>query len=105
MMAADCKGTGIKTIERAMTREDLIACGATLVSSDKQEDHKIDMFRICHEKGSISRALVNGLLDIATGFFWELAATPIEMSYGKESYYRVKVVFDSEDKIESIEIL
>lgn len=104
MMAADCKGANVKTIGKAMTRDDLINCGAVLVASDPKEEGKIDTFRITQERGSISRALLHGLLDITTGFVWELAATPIEMGYAQDQFYTVRVTFDREDRIQSIEI-
>jgi len=105
MMAADCKGTSVKTIQRSIDRNDLIDCGATLVASEQRIDHKIDTFRISKANGSFGRALVHGLLDITTSFLWELAATPIELSYAQDKFYTVKVVFDLDDKIQSIEIL
>ncbi len=105
MMAADSKGTSIETIQKATTRDDLIACGASLISSEQFEKKRIDIFKVSREKGSISRALINGLLDISTAFFWELAATPIEISYAKDVFYNVKVTFDRKDNIQAIEIL
>jgi hypothetical protein len=105
MMAANLKGTHLKSIEKATDREELIAAGASLVSSKQVGDVKIEQFRVLHKKGSIARALVNGVLDLGTAFFWELIATPIESSYDQDSYFKLLVTFDHKDQIQSIEIL
>jgi hypothetical protein len=105
MMAADSRGTSIETIQKATTREDLIACGASLISSEPSEEKRIEVFQVSRERGSPARALLNGLLDLSTAFLWELFATPIEIAYAKEDFYNIKVTFDSDDEIQTIELL
>ncbi|HEX2583001.1 MAG TPA: hypothetical protein VHL30_02680, partial [Chlamydiales bacterium] len=49
MMAADSRGTSIETIQKATTREDLIACGASLISSEPSEEKRIEVFQVSRE--------------------------------------------------------
>ena len=105
IMAANAKGTSVETIQKASTREDLIACGASLVSSEQIDHRHIDIFKIAHERSSLSRALLNGILDITTGCLWELAGTPIEIAYSQDSFFYIKVFFDNQDRIQTLELL
>ncbi|HYA76272.1 MAG TPA: hypothetical protein VED83_05120 [Burkholderiaceae bacterium] len=46
-------------------------------------------------QGSTGRAVMHGLLDVATLGIWEVAGTPIESSYDKEKYYAIRVTYET----------
>jgi len=102
MMASRRGGTDIETIQTIATRADLLALGATPIS-ETTEDGK-QTFLILKNHGSIVRAAMHGLLDVATGFLWELAGTPIEAYLSERKSFSIQVTFNNEH-IEKIELL
>lgn len=105
VMASNKSGVDIDSIQSAFTRTQLIALGAEPAISEKNEDgHLVETYKIQQERGSVARAFMHGLLDIATGFLWEFAGTPIESSLDQKKYYSVKVTFDENEQVKKMEL-
>jgi hypothetical protein len=48
---------------------------------------------------------MHGVLDISTGFLWEVAGTPIESYLGQQEYITVKVTYGPKDNVISAELV
>lgn len=103
-MASSQSGVDINTVQNISTRNQLIALNPQMISSDKANGQLTETYKFQNEKGSIARAFMHGLLDLATGFLWELAGTPIESALGEKKFYTVKVVFDENEHIQKMEL-
>ncbi len=105
VMASNRGGSDVETIQGLHTRTQLIAAGAEPVDAEKQDDgSRIETFTVLKEHGSVARAFMHGLLDLGTGFIWELAGTPIESALNEKKYFSLKVTFDAEDQIQKMEL-
>ena len=106
MMASNRGGTDIDAIQGIRTRTEMIALGADPIASERYENGElVETYRILKEKGSVSRAILHGLLDLSTGFLWEFAGTPIESALGQKKYYSVKVTYNESEQIKKMELL
>lgn len=99
-MAARKSGVDIDSVLTAHTREQLIVLGAQPIAAEGPTE----TYLIQKKQGSIARALLHGILDLGTGFLWELAGTPIESALTQQKYYSVKVTFDGAHQIQNIEL-
>jgi len=61
----------------------------------------IEVYRFKKERGSTVRAIMHGVLDVATWGLWEVIGTPIEGCDTLE-YFCIKVIYDSNDNINSV---
>ncbi len=106
IMAARKEGVGITKIQSCHTRGQLIACGATIVSSDRQPSGElVEVYQILKERGSAARALMHGALDVSTCGIWEVIGTPIEACSNKKEYYAIKVYYDEQEVIKKMELM
>lgn len=105
MMASKMDGVELDSIPNVRSRSELIALSEPIESRRNDEGERVEVYRILEQKGSIARAVMHGLLDISTGFLWELAGTPIESSLTQQKYISIKVTFDAEDQIKKMELL
>ncbi|MEA2014620.1 MAG: hypothetical protein U9N38_04875 [Thermodesulfobacteriota bacterium] len=105
-MAAKKDGINIEEASQCKTQACLIAKGAILISSRESKDGTlIDVFNIKKPTGSTSRAVMHGILDVATLGLWELAGTPIEGSKSKPAMIPIEVHYDKNEIIKSVKIL
>jgi hypothetical protein len=99
-MAANKSGVDPEQIINCSTRSCLIASGATPIRkiSNNEESFKAQL-----PKGSTSRAVLNGTLDVFTLGLWEVAGTPIEGSIDNNKFFTFKVKYKSNgEDIESL---
>jgi hypothetical protein len=104
MMASKKGGFDLDTIQAATNRGQFLNFGAPIDSEVNAEGDRTETYRIMKEKGSVARACMHGVLDLSTGFLWELVGTPIESALSQEKYYAVKVLFDAENQVKKIEL-
>ncbi len=105
IMASKKAGFDLESIQAAHSRHELLDLGGDPISSHANEEGEVtEVYQILKEKGSTARALMHGLLDLGTGFLWELAGTPIESALSQEKFYSVKVTFDSDDQVKRMEL-
>jgi hypothetical protein len=105
IMASDRGGTDIEIVQSIKNRMQLIALGAESISTKKNQDGEtVEVFKLMKERGSVARAFMHGLLDLSTGFLWELAGTPIESALDEKKYFSLKVTFDENEQIQKMEL-
>ena len=105
-MAAKHEGTTIEEAQTCKTRACLHSKGVEVISSEKNDcGELIETCKIMQKKGSTSRAVMHGILDVATIGIWEAAGTPIEGAAGEKKYFSVKVYYDKDENIKKIELL
>lgn len=92
-MASNKKGADFDTLNACRTKTCLIANGAQpLQISGLPTD--TEAFKVLKAQGSTGRAVMHGVLDVATLGIWEIAGTPMEGAYNKDEYYGIRVTFD-----------
>lgn len=107
-MAARKSGTSIEEAQQCRTRGCLIAKeGVTVIDSKENEEGELiyEDYRIEKKRGSTARAVMHGILDVATYGIWEVAGTPIEGAKGKKKTVAIRVYYDKNKNIEKVEIL
>lgn len=92
-MAASKGGTDFEDLSSCKTRSCLIANGAEPMEVKGMEKNT-EAFKVLRAHGSTGRAVMHGLLDVATLGIWEVAGTPIEGAYDKKKYYAIRVTYD-----------
>ncbi len=104
MMAASQKGVPIERIEKAEHRDDLIALGGALIETKQTEEgDTVEVFSF-PVKGSVSRALLYGFLDLGTLFLWELAGTPIESYISQDKPLLIQATLYPDEQIQKLEL-
>lgn len=98
----------LSVFSSGVARSHLIAEVGSPVSTREFDDGRSeDVFKFRQgysKKVRVGRAIAHGAADLATGFLWELAGTPIEMiADGTE--VKAVVSYDSQGYIESVDIL
>ncbi|MFH1217811.1 MAG: hypothetical protein V1706_15050 [Pseudomonadota bacterium] len=92
-MASSKKGVEFDQLSSCKTKSCLISKGAeTLQVSGLPEN--CEAYKILKPQGSTGRAVMHGLLDLATLGIWEVAGTPMEGSYNKDEYYAIRVTYE-----------
>ncbi len=91
-MAASKEGVDVETLNQCKTRACLIGDGAKPLKVANLP-HNTEVFKVLKHHGSTTRAVMNGLLDVATLGVWEVAGTPIEGSFDRNKYYLIQVVY------------
>ena len=105
-MAGNKSGTNAASVQKCNTRIQFINLGAQILSSERLENgNLVEIYQIKAEKGSAVRAVMHGLLDLSTGFMWELAGTPIEACLNKDQFITVKVTYAADDTVISAEFV
>lgn len=106
VMAAKKEGTSIDRVQSLRTRTQVIATGAQIVSSERNEcGELVETYQIKKEKGSIPRAFMHGCLDLCTFGAWEVIGTPIEGFAGKSEYFCLRITYDSAEVIKRMELM
>jgi len=92
-MAANKKGVDIEEVSSCRTRACVQGKGAILLSSTEgPHGELIETYNVRKPTGSTGRAVMHGVLDLATVGLWEVAGTPIEGAQNKEEFVAIKVV-------------
>ncbi len=105
-MAANKSGTSVDEISQCKTRTAIIAKGAESIKMEQNEEgNLVEYYKVQKPKGSTSRAVMHGLLDVATIGLWEVAGTPMEGAMGKKKYYGIRVTFDENENVKKMEVL
>ncbi len=106
-MASKKEGVDVADVSACKTRGCVHASGATLVSTDPVVgDELIETYKVRKATGSAGRALMHGVLDVATIGLWEVVGTPIEGSMNKEEHVGLKVVSNKDSgEVKRIELL
>ncbi len=95
-MASKHKGVDAKQVLTCQSK----ACFQTLPDTEITEilghpdGRETVTYQSLQSRGSTSRAVMHGLLDVATLGIWEIAGTPIESSKKKPRYFIVVAEFD-----------
>lgn len=79
------EGASIHELSQCKTKTCLLSKGA-IPADRKNEDGLLieECYQVQKPKGTASRAVMHGLLDVVTLGIWEVAGTPIEGSVGKK---------------------
>lgn len=89
-----------KNLSKCNNRTCVLLMGPKVINSTKSADGTItEEYRFSIDTGSTSRAVMHGLLDVATLGIWEVAGTPIESSRKKNSYLFIKITYDKDENI------
>lgn len=89
-----------KNLSKCNNRTCVLLMGPKVINSTKNADGTIvEEYRFSLDMGSIPRAVMHGLLDVATLGIWEVAGTPIESSRKKSSYIFIKITYDKDENI------
>lgn len=106
-MAAKKEGVSIDQLSQCKTRPCLISKGAIPIDSKKNNGGILteETYQVQKPKGSTSRAVMHGCLDVLTIGIWEVAGTPIEGSKGKKEMYSIKVHYEKGENIKAIELM
>lgn len=106
VMAAKKEGVSIEKVQAARTRGQMIACGVTVISSDRLPNGDlIEVYQVQKERGSAARALMHGALDVGTCGLWEVLGTPIEACVDQTEFYSVKVYYNNQDIVQKVELM
>jgi len=97
-MAVTSQGTSIEQVGVCKKRSCLILHEAVLVSAKKNAVGKLieETYKIRNPTGSAARAVMHGLLDVATLGLWEVAGITIEGTLGKKEFYNITVSYQED---------
>lgn len=106
-MAGKKEGAKIEDVSACKTKACLVSKGAEPIDTAKTPDGRlIETYKVLKAKGSTARAVMHGVLDVATLGLWEIAGTPIESSKGKKDYFALKVTYKRDNEtIDKVELL
>lgn len=105
MMAARCEGVSITDVQTNSTRDEMLACGARVLTSETDFDGRlVEVYRFQKERGSPVRAVMHGVLDISTMGLWEVVGTPMEALDGRE-YFMLRVYYNWDETVRKVELL
>lgn len=89
-----------KNLAKCNNRTCVLLMGPKVISSTKHSDGTMtEEYRFAIDTGATSRAVMHGLLDVATIGIWEIAGTPIESSKQKNGYLFIKITYDKDENI------
>jgi hypothetical protein len=105
-MAAKKEGVSTEDISQCRTRSCVLSRGGVPIKTEKNEQGEIiETYTVQAPKGSTARAVMHGVLDVATLGIWEVAGTPMEGAMGSKKYYSIKVTYDKDENIKKVELL
>lgn len=106
IMAAKKDGVSVNKLQTSRSRGELLACSPCIVSSDYSSNGQlVEVYQFQRERGSISRAMLHGVLDLSTGGLWEVIGTPMEIAVDQKEYFCIRVYYDHLEHVERIELL
>lgn len=94
----------MEQVAECRTRADFLKLrDVTIVSTATQPDGDLfETYKVLMEQGSTGRAVMHGLLDVATLGVWEVAGTPIEGAAHKDKYMIVSVLYGKDMTAKSV---
>ena len=92
-MSAKKEGTDFEDLQRCKTKPCLIAAGAEPLQVAGLGDDT-EAYKVMKAHGSVGRAVMHGVLDVATFGIWEVAGTPMEGAFDKNKYYGISVLYE-----------
>ncbi len=100
-MAAKKRGVSIDEATKCNVRACFLSLrDSQVVSTQTQPDGTmVETYKILLEQGSTGRAVMHGLLDVATLGIWEVAGTPIEGSANKDQFTIITATYDLGGKL------
>ncbi len=108
-MSGKKSGTSIEDVAQSKTRTAVIANdGVEIVHTERDpiDNHIIyEDYLVQKPKGSTWRAVMHGLLDVATLGLWEVVGTPVELSKGGKTYVPIRIYYNEDEEIEKLEYL
>ncbi|MGQ9552252.1 MAG: hypothetical protein ACUVUE_07490 [Candidatus Bathycorpusculaceae bacterium] len=105
-MAAKKEGVTIEELSQCRTRSCVLSKGAVATKTEKTDQGEIiESYTVQAKKGSTARAVMHGVLDVATFGIWEVAGTPMEGAMGQKKYYSIKVTHDKDGNVKKVEML
>ena len=106
IMAAKKEGTNVENLQQSRCRGQIIAQGATLISSERLPSKElVEVYQFKKEQGSAARAFMHGVLDVSTLGLWEVLGTPVEACMSENKCFVVKVYYDEQEFVKKIELL
>ena len=106
VMAAKKEGVSVEKLQCARTRGQMIACGVTVISSDRTPTGElVEVYQVQKERGSAARALMHGVLDVSTLGLWEVVGTPIEVCVDNKEFYTIRVFYNEQEVVQKVELL
>ena len=100
VMASKKRGVEVAEIMECRTESCILALKDTeVVETTETDTGKIITYKSLQKQGSTGRAVMHGLLDVATLGIWEVAGTPIEGSKRKKEFYIYKIEYDNDGNV------
>lgn len=106
-MASKKKGVSIQDVMACKIKSCYVALRDTTVTDQKADetDGEYVTYRSLLPQGSTGRAVMHGLLDVATLGIWEVAGTPIEGHLNDDDYMVYTVHFDSTGHAKDVKMM
>ena len=105
-MAARKEGVDISKVQACTTRGQILAYGVTVISSERtSEGNLVEVYQIQKPRGSAARAFMHGALDVSTFGLWEVIGTPIEACADQKEYIMVRVYYNCQEIVQSIQLM
>lgn len=105
-MAANKQGVSIEKVQTCRNRGQFLACGPQIIDSERLcSEGLVETYQFQKERGSAARALMHGVLDVSTLGLWEVVGTPIEACVDEKTYFSIKVYYDQNENVKTIELL
>ena len=101
-------GTDMKDFLQSETRGTVLSHdGVEILQTERDENGVItsEDYFVQKKKGSIFRAIMHGVLDLATLGAWEIIGTPVEMSKEGKEGVPVKVFYTEDGKTTKMEFI
>lgn len=97
-MSAKKDGVDVSEVQKCTTRMQFLNLGSKILHTERLPDgNLVEIYQVPKERGSAVRAIMHGLLDISTGFTWELFGTPIEATLSRKEVMTIKVTYGPND--------
>ena len=98
VMASKKKGVSLDEVSQCRTTLAVIAeSGVEIIDTNKDDKGNIvyEDYMIRKITGSAGRAVMHGVLDVATIGIWEVVGTPMEGHYNKDTHIPVRIHYDA----------
>ena len=92
-MSAKKEGTDFEDLAHCKSKTCLLAGGVERMNIDSVAPDT-EVYKVLKAHGSIARAVMHGVLDVATLGVWEVAGTPMEGAFDKNKYYAIRVTYE-----------
>lgn len=103
MMAAKQEGVELGELQQCTTRECFLSYNPEIIDKGQVEDGSYyETYKYRQRTGSIARAVMHGVLDLATLGLWEIAGTPIEGAKQKGKYIVITVYYNPDNTVKKV---